>query len=87
MSLMASLGFDAQQALLQEGLETVSAQLQLGQQRMRHAVRVLGDGSQRLALAWRSAQSRVLRSCAVGSMPESLLPRLGWLPLAQQDWQ
>ncbi|MCY1361220.1 hypothetical protein D9M69_478800 [compost metagenome] len=78
---------DAHQAFLAQQVEAVLVQLQLAQQRMGHAVRVLGDGLQRVALARRAGQARVVEAGTVGDVPEALLARLGRFALAQQHRQ
>ncbi|MCY1362672.1 hypothetical protein D9M69_494010 [compost metagenome] len=76
--------FDAGQALFQEDVEAVLVQLQLAEQLMRHAVGMLRQGGQGLALARCAGQARIVETGAGGGVPESLLAGLGRFALAQQ---
>jgi len=78
---------DAQQAFFQQQFEAIAVQLQLAEQTMRYAVRVLGDGLECFALAWRACQAWIVGACAFGQQPEALLPRFRRFALAQQHRQ
>ncbi|MCY1528636.1 hypothetical protein D9M68_637490 [compost metagenome] len=82
-----SAHLDPRQTFLQQQIEAVLVQLQLAEQLVRHAVGMLGEGGQGLALARCAGQARVVEAGAGNGMPETLLPRLRRLALAQQHRQ
>ncbi|MNQ29815.1 50S ribosomal protein L31 [compost metagenome] len=75
------------QALVVQQLEAVARQLELLEQVLVDAVRVLGEGRQRLALTRCAGQARVVEARAGGGLPEAFLTALGRLALAQQIGQ
>ncbi|MCY1381355.1 hypothetical protein D9M69_692530 [compost metagenome] len=75
---------DPGQALVEEDVEAVLVQLQLGEQLVGHPVGVLRQGRQGLALTRRASQARVVEAGAGGDVPETLLAGLGRFALAQQ---
>src|SRR3990167_10623863 len=54
---------------------------------MGHAMGMLGESLQGVALAWRAAQARVVELGLCGYLPEALLAHFGRLTLAQQNRQ
>ncbi|MCY1412136.1 hypothetical protein D9M71_275340 [compost metagenome] len=80
-------GFEGHEALFLQQVEAVLVDLQLGQQFVGDAVRVLHQYLQRLALARGAGKPRIVRARAGFGMPEALQPRFGRLTLAQQVGQ
>ncbi|MNZ56697.1 hypothetical protein D3C78_746490 [compost metagenome] len=78
---------DLHQVLGQQQVEAVLVQVELGQQAVGHAVRVLGQGLEGIALAWCAGDARVFQAGAGGDVPEALLAHLGGFALAQQGRQ
>ncbi|MCY1540179.1 hypothetical protein D9M68_758030 [compost metagenome] len=79
-----STNLDGDQAFFAQQVEAVFVQLQLAEELVGDAVRVLGDGFQCLALARRADQTRVVQARPLGQVPEAFLSSLCRLALAQQ---
>src|SRR5690606_15476259 len=84
---MSAACLEAHQALSQQLIKAVPAQLQLTQQRVSNTLWMRGDGFQGVPLTWCPAQARVVRSGPGCGMPEALLAGFGRLALAQQHRQ
>ncbi|MNN24585.1 hypothetical protein D3C81_1380230 [compost metagenome] len=78
---------DPGEALVQENGEAVLVQLQLAEELVGHAMGMLRQGGQGLALARGTGQAGVVYAGARGGVPETLLPRLCRFALAQQNRQ
>lgn len=74
---------DLHQILGQQQVEAVLVQVEFGQQAVGHAVRVLGQGLEGVALARRAGDARVLQAGARGYVPEAFLAHFGGFTLAQ----
>src|SRR5690606_41320711 len=74
---MSAACLDAHQALSQQLIKAVPAQLQLTQQRVSSALWMLGDGFQGVPLTWGPAQARDVRSGPGCGMPGALLAGFG----------
>ena len=78
---------DLHQALFVEQLEAVARQLELLQEVLVDAVRVLGEGRQGLALARRAGQARIVEVGIGRRLPDPFLAALGRFALAQEVGQ
>ena len=76
--------FQLYQLLGQQQVEAVLVQVELAQQAVRNAMRVLGQGLEGIALARGAGDAGVLQACAGGRVPEALLAHFGRFTLAQQ---
>ncbi|MNN06757.1 hypothetical protein D3C81_1195580 [compost metagenome] len=73
---------DLHQVLGQQQVKAVLVQVELGQQAVGHAVRVLGQGLEGVALARRAGDARVFQAGTGGNVPEAFLAHFGGFALA-----